>query len=76
MSVLVARRRPEGHETEELDPQVMHELLRYPGQWAAVQGLRVLAVDPDPSVALRIARKKHVTEPLLFRILDSSVCLY
>jgi hypothetical protein len=54
----------------------MHELLRYPGQWAAVQGLRVLAVDPDPSVALRIARKKHVTEPLLFRIPDSSVCLY
>jgi hypothetical protein len=41
-----------------------------------VQGLRVLAVDPDPAVALHIARKKHVPEPLLFRIPDSSVCLY
>lgn len=76
MSVMVARQRERALETEELDPRVMRELLRHPGKWAAVKGARVLAIAGDPAIALQRARKRGVQEPLLFRVPDSSVCLY
>ena len=76
MSVMVARQMGHAKFEESLDPQTMRGLLRHPGSWVAAQGATVLAVAEDPAKALRQARAKGVEEPLLFRVPDSSVCLY
>jgi hypothetical protein len=53
-----------------ISPKVQRELWKHRGEWAAIEGNRVIAYGSTPRQALKRALRKGSPDPLLHRVPD------